>query len=142
VDSVENRNFVNSNEIYPILDLIRREMQKSGLYTGGNDLTIINSAPVEPNVINVEARREMAGYSALVTSVVYTYDNGTIEVLTLERDENLIVSGFLIEITYPSRINEEMEEETDIASFSTVRGTIIRENGLFSNLVLEYIKAV
>lgn len=138
---MDNRNFVNSNEIYPILDLIRRELKKSGLYTGGDDLTIIDS-PAEPNVINVEARREMAGYEALVTSVVYTYDNGTIEVLTLLRDESLIVEGFLIEISYPSVINEELEEETDIASFSTVRGTIIRENGLFKNLQLEYIKAV
>ncbi|MGQ8871905.1 hypothetical protein [Paenibacillus sp. TSA_86.1] len=138
---MDTRNFVNSNEIYPILDLIRREMKKSGLYTGGDDLTVMD-ALVEPNVINVEARRESAGYSALVTSVVYTYDNGVIEVLTLERDENLIVEGFLIEITYPSLVNEELEEETDIASFSTVRATIIRENGLFKNLELEYIKAV
>ncbi|WP_315792929.1 hypothetical protein [Paenibacillus sp. BIC5C1] len=138
---MDTRNFVNSNEIYPILDLIRREMKKSGLYTGGDDLTVMN-ALVEPNVINVEARRELAGYSTLVTSVIYTYDNGVIEVLTLERDANLIVEGFLIEITYPSLVNEELEEETDIASFSTVRGTIIRENGLFKNLELEYIKAV
>ncbi|WP_248085710.1 hypothetical protein [Paenibacillus silvae] len=116
-------------------------MKKSGLYTGGDDLTVMDSL-VEPNVINVEARRELAGYSALVTSVVYTYDNGVIEVLTLERDANLIVEGFLIEITYPSLVNEELEEETDIASFSTVRATIIRENGLFKNLELEYIKAV
>ncbi|PWW43824.1 hypothetical protein DET56_10250 [Paenibacillus pabuli] len=139
--TLDTRNFVNSNEIYPILDLIRREMKKSGLYTGGDELTVMD-ALVEPNVINVEARRELAGYSALVTSVVYTYDNGVIEILTLERDANLIVEGFLIEITYPSLVNEELEEETDIASFSTVRGTIIRENGLFKNLELEYIKAV
>ncbi|MFF2889458.1 hypothetical protein [Paenibacillus sp. NPDC057967] len=139
---MDNRNFVNSNEIYPILDLIRREMQKSGIYTGGDDLTIINKAPAEPNVKNVEARREMTGNEALVTSVVYTYDNGVIEVLTLFRDDNLIVDGFLIELTYPTRINAEMEEETDIASFSSIRGTIIRENGLFKNLELDYVRAV
>lgn len=138
---MDNRNFVNSNEIYPILDLIRREMKKSGVYTGGDDLNIIDN-PTEPNVINVEVRRETEGLPTLVTSVVYTYDNGTIEVLALHRDDNLIVSGFLIEITYPSVITTELEEETDIASFSTVRGTIIRENGLFKNLELEYIKAV
>jgi hypothetical protein len=133
---------MNSNEIFPILDLIRREMQKSGMYSGGDDLTIINNTPEEANVIHVEARREMVGYEALVTSVVYTYDNGTIEILTLQRDEQLIVDGFIIEISYPTRINEQMEEETDISSFSTVIGTIIRENGLFKNLELEYIKAV
>lgn len=139
---MEHRNFMNSNEIFPILDLIRREMQKSGMYSGGDDLTIINNTPEEANVIHVEARREMVGYEALVTSVVYTYDNGTIEILTLQRDEQLIVDGFIIEISYPTRINEQMEEETDISSFSTVIGTIIRENGLFKNLELEYIKAV
>lgn len=139
---MEHRNFMNSNEIFPILDLIRREMQKSGMYSGGDDLTMINNTPEEANVIHVEARREMIGYEALVTSVVYTYDNGTIEILTLQRDEQLIVDGFIIEISYPTRINEQMEEETDISSFSTVIGTIIRENGLFKNLELEYIKAV
>jgi hypothetical protein len=142
VVSVDNRNFVNSNEIFPILDLIRREMKKSGLYSGGgDDLTIINERP-EPNVINVEALREMPSYSTLVTKVVYTYDNGTIEKLTLERDASLIVSGFLIEVEHPSLVNSQMEEETDIQGFSTIRGTIIRENGLFKNLKLDYIKAV
>lgn len=138
----ENRNFINSNEIFPILDLIRRELQKTGLYSSGDDLTIINNAQAEPNVINVEMRRDMAGYATLVTSVVYTYDNGTIETLTLNRDEDLIVDGFVIEVAYPARVNEQFEEETDISSFSTVIGTIIRENGLFKNLELEYIKAV
>ncbi len=139
---MENRNFINANEIFPILDLIRRELQKSGLYSSGDDLTIINNTTAEPNVINVEARREMVGYATLITSVIYTYDNGVIEILTLIRNENLIVDGFVLEISSPTVINEQLEEETDIASFSTVIGTIIRENGLFKNLELEYIKAV
>lgn len=138
---IDNRNFINSNEIFPILDLIRREMQRAGLYTGGNDLISI-LPPAEPIVVNVEALREMSDYPALVTKVIYTYDNGMIEKMTLYRDRSLIVSGFLIEIEHPTLVNEELEEETDIASFSTVNGTIIREGGLFKNLILEYTKVV
>ncbi|MHA7967006.1 hypothetical protein ACX93W_23095 [Paenibacillus sp. CAU 1782] len=139
---MDNRNFVNSNEIYPILDLVRREMQKAGLYTGSQDTVSLANTPAEANVINVEVRRELAGHETLVTSFIYTYDNGMLEVLTLNRDEQNLVDGFLIELTPPPRINTELEEETDIASFRSVRGTIIRENGLFKNLVLDYVRTV
>lgn len=136
-----NQNFTNSNEIYPILELIRREMQRAGMYTGGDGLTFLK-AQKEPEVVSVEALREMATHPALVTTVVYTYDNGTIERLTLFRDDSLIVTGFLIEIETSKVINQELEEETDISNFKAVRGTIIRENGLFKRLQLEYVRAV
>ncbi|MGG4144836.1 hypothetical protein ABEW34_17105 [Paenibacillus algorifonticola] len=135
-------NFINANEIFPILDLIRREIKKTGLYKGGDDLSIVDHAAEEPHVLSVDVLREMAGYPALVTSVVYTYDNGTVEILTLERNEQLIVVAFQIEIATAAVLNEELESETNIATFSTVRGTITRENGIFKNLKLDYIKAV
>ncbi|ALA07169.1 hypothetical protein SECTIM467_39 [Brevibacillus phage SecTim467] len=139
---MENRNFLNVNDVFPVLDLIRRELAREGLYTGGDDLTLLGGNKPEPNVINIEALREMTGYPTLVTKVIYTYDNGTIEKLTLERDSSMVVVGFLIEIEHKPLVNEQMEEETDITSFSAIHGTIIRENGLFKNLVLEYSKAV
>lgn len=139
---MNNRNFTNSNDIFPIIDLIRREMSKQGLYSTGNDLAIISKDKREPNVIDIEVFRELPNNPELVTKVIYSYDNGTIEKLTLERDESLIVTGFLIEIEHPSIINEELEEETDISAFTAIRGTIIRENGLFKNLKLDYIRAV
>lgn len=137
-----NRNFTNANDIFPIIDLIRREMSKQGLYSTGDDLAVISKDKGEPNVVNIEVFREMPNNPALVTKVIYSYDNGTIEKLTLERDETLIVTGFLIEIEHPSIINEEMEEETDIRAFTAIRGTIIREDGMFKNLKLDYIRAV
>lgn len=117
-------------------------MSKQGLYSTGNDLAIISKDKREPNVIDIEVFRELPNNPELVTKVIYSYDNGTIEKLTLERDESLIVTGFLIEIEHPSIINEELEEETDISAFTAIRGTIIRENGLFKNLKLDYIRAV
>jgi hypothetical protein len=141
VENVINQNFTNSNEIYPILELIRREMQRAGMYSGGDDISIIRSKSA-PDVISVETLREMASNPALVTTVVYTYDNGTIERMTLFRDEKLIVSGFLIEIETSKIINEQLEEEYDVGNFKSIRGTIIRENGLFKRLNLEYVKAV
>ncbi|WP_151734137.1 hypothetical protein [Paenibacillus tengchongensis] len=136
-------NFINTNEVYPIIDLIRREMQKQGLYTGnGSDLSVIDRILPDPSVVSVNALRELPAYPALVTRMIYTYDNGTIEKLTLERDDNLIVEGFLIEIEQRTLVNEQMEAESGITAFSTVHGTIIREDGLFKNLELNYTRAV
>ncbi|MBD8498886.1 hypothetical protein [Paenibacillus arenosi] len=139
---MDNRNFLNVNDVFPVLDLIRREMAREGLYSSGNNQSVVLKSRLEPNVINVEVLRELTSSPTLVTSVIYTYDSGTIERLMLERDESLIVTGFLIEIEHPSKVNEQIEEETDIQSFSSIQGTIIRENGLFKNVVLQYTKAV
>ncbi|MED1666959.1 hypothetical protein [Brevibacillus laterosporus] len=136
-----NRNFTNVNEVFPIIDLIRREMKKGGLYAGGDDLTIVQSRS-EPEVVNVEVLREMTSHPSLVTTVIYTYDNGAIEKLSLKRDESLIITGFLIEVELSSIVNEELEEETDIQAFKAIQGSIIRENGLFKSLQLDYIRAV
>ncbi|MWV43094.1 hypothetical protein GRF59_05575 [Paenibacillus sp. HJL G12] len=137
------QNFMNANEVFPIIDLIRRELNKQGLYAGsGDDLSVIDRILPNPEVLNVEAFREMQDYPALVTKVVYTYDNGTIEKLSIQRDESLLIYGFLIEIEGRSLVNEELEAETDITSFRTIQGTLIRENGLFKNLKLEYTRAV
>ncbi|WP_237391640.1 hypothetical protein [Paenibacillus dendrobii] len=134
---------MNANEVFPIIDLIRRELNKQGLYAGsGDDLSVIDRILPNPEVLNVEAFREMQDYPALVTKVVYTYDNGTIEKLSIQRDESLLIYGFLIEIEGRSLVNEELEAETDITSFRTIQGTLIRENGLFKNLKLEYTRAV
>ncbi|MBM7110390.1 hypothetical protein SAM19_03793 [Brevibacillus laterosporus] len=136
-----NRNFTNVNEVFPIIDLIRREMKKGGLYAGGDDLTIVQSRS-EPEVVSVEVLREMTSHPSLVTTVIYTYDNGAIEKLSLKRDESLIITGFLIEVELSSIVNEELEEETDIQAFKAIQGSIIRENGLFKSLQLDYIRAV
>ncbi|WP_258073306.1 hypothetical protein [Brevibacillus laterosporus] len=136
-----NRNFTNVNEVFPIIDLIRREMKKGGLYAGGDDLTIVQSRS-EPEVVNVEVLREMTSHPSLVTTVIYTYDNGAIEKLSLKRDESLIITGFLIEVELSSIVNEELEEETDIQAFKAIQGSIIRENGLFKSLQLDYVRAV
>ncbi|MCZ0835830.1 hypothetical protein O0550_10740 [Brevibacillus halotolerans] len=138
---MSNRNFTNANEVFPIIDLIRRELKKGALYAGGNDLTIVKSRR-EPEVVSVEVLREMALNPSLVTTVIYTYDNGTIEKLSLERDESLIVTGFLVEVEQSSIVNEELEEETDIQAYRAIRGSIIRENGLFKSLQLDYVRAV
>ena len=139
---MNNRNFTNSNEVFPIIDLIRREMRKEGLYSGDSDNLLINREQVESNVINIEVAREMLEHPALVTSVIYTYDSGLLERLTLDRDESLQVTGFLIEFEASSILNSDMEEEADIPSLSAIRGNIIRENGLFKNLTLDYVRAV
>ncbi|MCR8982807.1 hypothetical protein [Brevibacillus laterosporus] len=136
-----NRNFTNVNEVFPIIDLIRREMKKGGLYDGGDDLTIVQSRS-EPEVVSVEVLREMTSHPSLVTTVIYTYDNGAIEKLSLERDESLMITGFLIEVELSSIVNEELEEETDIQAFKAIQGSIIRENGLFKSLQLDYVRAV
>ncbi|MGG0797318.1 hypothetical protein ABE137_25575 [Brevibacillus laterosporus] len=136
-----NRNFTNANEVFPIIDLIRRELKKGGLYAGGDDLTIVQSRR-EPEVVSVEVLRELASHPSLVTTVIYTYDNGTIEKLSLERDESLMITGFLIEVEQSSIVNEELEEETDIQAFKAIQGSIIRENGLFKSLQLDYVRAV
>jgi len=137
------QNFMNSNEVFPIIDLIRRELNKQGLYAGNSDdLRVIDRNPAEPEVVDVELLREMPGHPFLVTQVVYTYDNGSVERLTIERDQNLIVYGFLIEIEGRSFVNEELETESDIRTSSSIKGTIIREHGLIKNLKLEHIKAV
>lgn len=137
------QNFMNANEVFPIIDLIRRELNKQGLYAGnGDDLSVIDRILPNPEVLNVEVIREMQDYPALVTKVVYTYDNGTIEKLTIQRDESLLIYGFLIEIEGRYLVNEELEAETDITSFRTIQGTLIRENGLFKNLKLDYTRAV
>ncbi|NKQ18579.1 hypothetical protein [Brevibacillus laterosporus] len=136
-----NRNFTNVNEVFPIIDLIRREMKKGGLYAGGDDLTIVQSRS-EPEVVSVEVLREMTSHPSLVTTVIYTYDNGAIEKLSLERDESLMITGFLIEVELSSIVNEELEEETDMQAFKAIQGSIIRENGLFKSLQLDYVRAV
>ncbi|WP_240470144.1 hypothetical protein [Brevibacillus laterosporus] len=136
-----NRNFTNANEVFPIIDLIRRELKKGGQYAGGDDLTIVQSQR-EPEVVSVEVLRELASHPSLVTTVIYTYDNGTIEKLSLERDESLLITGFLIEVEQSSIVNEELEEETDIQACRAIQGSIIRENGLFKSLQLDYVRAV
>ncbi|WP_018884226.1 hypothetical protein [Paenibacillus massiliensis] len=139
----DDRNYINSNEVFPIIDMIRREMGRQGLYAGnGTDGSLITQLLPEPNVINIECLRELPSHPTLVTTVIYTYDNGSMEQLTLQRDDSLLVTGFLIEISSRSLVNEQLEEETDMAGFSTIQGTLIRENGLFKNLLLEYTKAV
>lgn len=138
-----DNNFINANESFPIIDMIRRELSKQGLYTGnGSDESVVSQILPEPNVVNVEVLRELEKSPTLVTTVVYTYDNGTIERLTLQRNASLLVIGFLIEISSRTLVNEQMEEETDMSAFSTIQGTLVRENGLFKNLILEYTKAV
>lgn len=136
-----NRNFTNANEVFPIIDLIRREMKKVGLYGGGDDLTIVPNRK-EPEVVSVEVLREMTSHPSLVTTVIYTYDNGGIEKLSLERDDGLMVTGFLIEIEQSSIVNEQLKEETDLHAFKAIQGSIIRENGLFKSLQLDYVRAV
>lgn len=139
----DDRNYINSNEVFPIIDMIRREMNRQGIYAGnGTDGSLITELLPEPNVIGIESLRELTSHPALVTAVIYTYDNGTIEKLTIQRDNGLLVIGFLIEISSGSLVNEQLEEETDMSGFSTIKGTIIREKGLFKNLLLEYTKAV
>ncbi|XOS93674.1 hypothetical protein ACLMAB_09605 [Brevibacillus laterosporus] len=44
--------------------------------------------------MSVEVLREMTSHPSLVTTVIYTYDNGAIEKLSLERDESLMITGF------------------------------------------------
>lgn len=116
-------------------------MKKGGLYAGGDDLTIVQSRS-EPEVVSVEVLREMTSHPSLVTTVIYTYHNGAIEKLSLERDESLMITGFLIEVELSSIVNEELEEETDMQAFKAIQGSIIRENGLFKSLQLDYIRAV
>ncbi|AHC19021.1 hypothetical protein MHB54_05895 [Paenibacillus sp. FSL M7-0802] len=139
---MNNRNFTNSNEVFPIIDLIRREMRKEGSYFGDSGNLLMNREHEEPNVINIEVAREMLEHPVLVTSMIYTYDSGLLERLTLERDESLQVTGFLIEFEASSILNSDMEEEADIPSLSAIHGNIIRENGLFKNLTLDYVRAV
>lgn len=136
-------NFVNTNEVFPILDLIRRELKKQGLYTIQDAYAQEKDDEIaEASLLNVEVFRELNNHPSIVSKVLYTYDNGMTETLTLLRDNRLIVEGFEIEIQGNTQINEMLEEETSIASFSTIRGTIIRENGLFKNLKLDYVRAV
>ncbi|ALP35571.1 hypothetical protein ASL14_04685 [Paenibacillus sp. IHB B 3084] len=139
---MENQNFTNSNEVFPIIDLIRREVRKERIHAGQTDDLLEKKAEEEPNVITIDVAREMLQYPALVTSVLYTYDNGLLERLTLYRDDLLQVTGFFIEFEASTTLNAEMEEEADIPSLNAIRGSIIRENGLFKNLTLDYVRAV
>ncbi|MFK4472770.1 hypothetical protein ABH897_002494 [Paenibacillus sp. RC73] len=139
---MENQNFTNSNEVFPIIDLIRREVRKERVHAGQTDDLLEKKAQEEPNVMTIDVAREMLQYPALVTSVLYTYDNGLLERLTLYRDDLLQVTGFFIEFEASTTLNAEMEEEADIPSLNAIRGSIIRENGLFKNLTLDYVRAV
>ncbi|MCC3381823.1 hypothetical protein ACFQ5D_02810 [Paenibacillus farraposensis] len=139
---MENQNFTNSNEVFPIIDLIRREVRKERVHAGQTDGLLDKKAQEEPNVITIDVAREMPQYPALVTSVLYTYDNGLSERLTLYRDDLLQVTGFFIEFKASTTLNAEMEEEADILTLNAIRGSIIRENGLFKNLTLDYVRAV
>ncbi|WP_068498925.1 hypothetical protein [Paenibacillus kribbensis] len=139
---MENQNFTNSNEVFPIIDLIRREVRKERVHAGQTDDLLDKKAQEEPNVITIDVAREMPQYPVLVTSVLYTYDNGLSERLTLYRDDLLQVTGFFIELKASTTLNAEMEEEADILTLNAIRGSIIRENGLFKNLTLDYVRAV
>lgn len=139
---MENQNFTNSNEVFPIIDLIRREVRKERVHADQTDDLLEKKDQEEPNVITIDVAREMPQYPVLVTSVLYTYDNGLLERLTLYRDNLLQVTGFFIEFEASTTLNAEMEEEAYIPPLNAIRGSIIRENGLFKNLTLDYVRAV
>lgn len=119
-------------------------MKTAGMYGSGDDYTVVNdNKEKEPRVVDVKALKELPDYPTIVTTIMYFYENGMKETLSLERDDSLIVTAFSIEIENPTIVNEEMEEETDVSKNQFIYCQILRdENGNFDGLHFEYSEGV
>lgn len=126
-------NFLNSNDIFPILEMIRREIRKNDfdrdrVFNGGDSAPVGNS----DDVTSVEVLRGGSTYDPeMINAVVVTYADGTLETMTMIRGvnppvphsvpdyefiNNALISGFEVEMVTPFGGRK-------------VIGQIVRENG-------------
>jgi hypothetical protein len=128
------RNFLNANDVFPILEMIRREIKRNQFESNRNYMI---SEPSEfsgtsDEVRSVELFRGSNPYDPdVIDSVVTTYADGSTETITLLRGanppvpptvddhefiNNVLITGFVVEFAsgYGSR---------------TVQGSLVRENG-------------
>lgn len=79
-------NFVNVNDVYPILELIQREIRKYHFDSTRPSLYSTSPYPMDSDdVVSVELVRGSDYDPNLITSVVITYYSGTEEIINLHR---------------------------------------------------------
>lgn len=131
------KNFMNTNEVFPILDMINRERQKSkgihlsgiGGYADGVNEYVIDQWQVEA----FEIVRDVGNHIDPMTikQVVIVYVNGAIDVLTLKRGLIPPVSEDLPDSEYINYLMiTEVEIETTYQNATSLAvAKIYRENG-------------
>lgn len=128
------RNFLNTNDVFPILEMIRREIKRNDFE---NDRVYISNEPTEfsgnpDEVKSVELFRGSNPYDPdVIDSVIVTFADGSTENITLLRGanppvpntvpdheyiNNVLISGFVVELT------------NDFGS-RRITGQLVRENG-------------
>jgi hypothetical protein len=129
------KNYLNANDIYPILDLIRSEIKKNNY-----DRDRVNwgkqEAPVpdKDNVVSIEPVRGGSSYDPdMITAILITYASGATENVTLHRGysppvhrdvpnydyiNNVLITGITIQYVSGSG-----------GAGSTVTIDLVRENG-------------
>jgi len=126
------RNYLNTNDIFPILEIIRREIRKNDF---DKDRTFIGDENLYGNpddVLSIEVLRGGNLFDPeLIDSVVVTYVDGTTETITVIRGanppvpdtvpdhwyiNNVLISGFTVQVASPY-------------GSRTITGQIERENG-------------
>lgn len=144
------KNYLNSNDIFTILELIRSELKKykfdierESLATASDvideAIDTITDTVVEDRVNNVEFFRNQ---NDLINSVVVNYESGVIETIVFNRgvfppisnhpDEdylnNVLITGFVV-------VNEAID-----GTSTSIEGNVIRENGIgrFTKLEFNY----
>jgi hypothetical protein len=127
------RNYLNTNDIFPILEIIRREIKKNDFDRDRIFLGNEQEAAGNPDdVLSIEVLRGGNPVDPeIIDAVIVTYVDGTVETITLIRGANppvpdtvpdhwyinkVMVSGFTVQVTSPY-------------GSRTISGQLVRENG-------------
>lgn len=140
------RNFLNTNDVFPILEMIRREIRRNDFE---NNRVYLNQEKAEysgetDEVVSVEVFRGSNPYDPdVIDSIIVTFSSGATENITLLRGvdppvpntvpdhlfiNNILVSGFIV-------------QRTDGLGSRTITGRLIRENGYgkIERLEIDYV---
>lgn len=122
-------NFRNVNEVFPILDLIRRELKKNNF---DNDREYFDrlSENESQDVKEVQVFRQSGGME-LISAVAITYFDGTFETLTLNRGLTPPVPDTVEDYDYINNhmlVGFEIEVKAPYGD-KRLRGKTIREGG-------------
>lgn len=129
------KNHLNANDIYPILDLIRSEIKKNNFDRDRVDWGNAEQVPIDDDqVISIEPIRGSSTYDpTLITAIVIKYVSGNAENVVLLRGAEPAVHASTPNAEY---INNVMIRGLTITFVSnggaggqTVTVTITRENG-------------
>jgi len=127
------RNYLNTNDIFPILELIKREIRKNDYDINRVYVDTDTPAPVETDEVeSIEVLRGGNTYDPeVIDSVIVTYVGGGMETITLLRGANPPVPNTVPDYEF---INNVMISGFQVtvnsqAGSRTVQGEVIRENG-------------